>query len=427
MTTTAERPCSVSELADELRKALASGFARVFLEGEVSGWRVAASGHAYFTLKDAAAQISAVMFRSSYEACLHRHPGIEARLCDGVRLVVYGRVDVYAARGNCQFVVQVAKIAGEGELLQKYLELKAKLEREGLFDSSRKRPLPAVPRRIGIVTSESGAVIHDIFRVLSRRFPALEARLYPATVQGAGAAQSVIAGVDHFNSSGDWRADVLIIARGGGSFEDLFCFNDEALVRAVAGSAIPTISAVGHESDTTLCDFAADRRAGTPSMAAEIAVPRLADLKAELSRIAGVLLTSLRARYELHSQRVDGLADALTPALKMKVERYGAEVERLSAAMQPALALRAQRYGAEVERLSSALVTSLGAGVAAASSALSELAAKLKLLSPYGVLERGYSLTTDAAGAVVRSACDVKPGDILVTRLASGSVESVAR
>ncbi|MBQ6136529.1 MAG: exodeoxyribonuclease VII large subunit, partial [Kiritimatiellae bacterium] len=364
---------------------------------------------------------------SDFVAGRRRHPGIEARLCDGVRLVVYGRVDVYAARGNCQFVVQAAKIAGEGELLQKYLELKAKLEREGLFDSSRKRPLPAVPRRIGIVTSESGAVIHDIFRVLSRRFPALEARLYPATVQGAGAAQSVIAGVDHFNSSGDWRADVLIIARGGGSFEDLFCFNDEALVRAVAGSAIPTISAVGHESDTTLCDFAADRRAGTPSMAAEIAVPRLADLKAELSRIAGVLLTSLRARYELHSQRVDGLADALTPALKMKVERYGAEVERLSAAMQPALALRAQRYGAEVERLSSALVTSLGAGVAAASSALSELAAKLKLLSPYGVLERGYSLTTDAAGAVVRSACDVKPGDILVTRLASGSVESVAR
>lgn len=398
------KPYSVSSLTAELKATLEAKWTRICVEAEISGWRLYPSGHAYFTLKDSGAQISAVMFASSLARCKAKDA-----LKDGAKVLVYGNVSVYAPRGNYQLMVLAAKLVGEGDLMQKYLELKAKLEKEGLFSAARKRKLPFLPRRIGIVTSEAGAVIHDMCTVLTRRFPALEIRLYPCLVQGAEAPRTIIDGIRYFNgeamsSSLQWKADVLIVARGGGSFEDLFCFNDEALVREVAASAIPTISAVGHETDFTLCDFAADVRAGTPSIAAEIAVPVLSDLTAQLSTFNSQLATSLRSKGEFFAQRVDQMSDALAAALTVAQANAERRLERVRPRLLPALRLHLQRVESRLEN----------AG------------AKLKAYSPYGVLDRGYSLTTAADGSVVRDAEKVKPGDVLTTRLAKGTVESTA-
>ena len=389
------KPYSVSSLTAELKATLEAKWTRIYVEAEISGWRLYPSGHAYFTLKDSGAQISAVMFASSLARCK-----VKDALKDGAKVLVYGNVSVYAPRGNYQLMVLAAKLVGEGDLMQKYLELKAKLEKEGLFSAARKRKLPFLPRRIGIVTSEAGAVIHDMCTVLTRRFPALEIRLYPCLVQGEGAPATIIAGIRYFNS--DPWADLLIVARGGGSFEDLFCFNDEALVREVAASTIPTISAVGHETDFTLCDFAADVRAGTPSIAAEIAVPVLSDLTAQLSAFNSQLATSLRGKGEFFAQRVDQLSDALASSLTIAQANAERRLARVMPRLAPALKLHMQR----------------------AESRLQKAEAQLKAYSPYGVLERGYSLTTAADGSVVRDAKKVKSGDRLMTRLAKGVVES---
>ena len=392
------KPYSVSSLTAELKATLEAKWTRIYVEAEIGGWRLYPSGHAYFTLKDSGAQISCVMFSSSLARCKAK-----AGLKDGAKVLVYGNVSVYAPRGNYQLTVLAAKLVGEGDLMQKYLELKAKLEKEGLFDAARKRSLPYLPRRIGIVTSEAGAVIHDMCTVLTRRFPALEIRLFPCLVQGAEAPRTIIEGIRYFNS--DRWADLLIVARGGGSFEDLFCFNDEALVREVAASKIPTISAVGHETDFTLCDFAADKRAGTPSIAAEIAVPVLSDLTSQLSTLNSQLSTSLRSRGEFFAQRVDQLADALASALTIAQSNAERRLERLRPRLMPALRLHLQRIESRLENA----------------------AAKLKAYSPYGVLDRGYSLTMAADGSVVKDAKNIKVGDVLMTRFAKGEVESVVR
>ena len=392
-------PYTVSTLTAAINLALKARFpSHVYLEAEISGWRVYPSGHAYFTLKDEAAQVSAVMFRSSLDRCKAR-----AALKDGAKVLVYGDVSVYAARGNYQFIVLAAKLVGEGELMQRYLELKTKLAAEGLFESSRKRPLPYLPRRIGIVTSEAGAVIHDMCTVLTRRFPALEIRLFPSLVQGVEAPPTIIAGIDYFNRiDADWQADLIIVARGGGSFEDLFCFNDENLVRAVAASRIPVISAVGHETDYTLCDFAADRRAGTPSIAAEIAVPVLSDLVASLQAGDAKMVTALRNRGEYFAQRVDQLSDTLASALTLAHANARARLDRLRPRLEPLLKLRLQQVEAR----------------------LSNAATKLAAYSPFGVLERGYSLTTAADGSVVRDAAQLQAGDRITTRFSAGEVVS---
>ena len=402
------KPYTVSSLTAELKAALETKWSRIYVEAEISGWRMYPSGHAYFTLKDSGAQIPAVMFKTSYEACLRKHPGIGTQLKDGAKVLVYGNVTVYAPRGNYQLVVLAAKLVGEGDLMQRYLELKAKLEKEGLFDPARKRPLPFMPRRIGIVTSEAGAVIHDMCTVLTRRFPALEIRLYPSLVQGETAPAAIIAGIRYFNGEAapsplQWKADLLIVARGGGSFEDLFCFNDEALVREVAASKIPTISAVGHETDFTLCDFAADKRAGTPSIAAEIAVPLLADLKAQISDLKSTMVSALRGKGEFFAQRVDQLADALGASLKIAQANAERRLERIRPRLGPALKLHLQRAEARLQKAE----------------------AQLRAYSPYGVLERGYSLTTAADGSVVKDATSLKPGDQLTTRFSKGSAISV--
>lgn len=379
---TKENPISVTLLSAELKSAVERRFPRVFVSGEISGWKVYPSGHAYFTLKDDGAQISAVMFRSSLERCKSA-----AALKEGAKVLVYAGATFYPQRGNCQLVVYAAKMEGEGDLMRRYLELKAKLEAEGLFDPSRKRKIPFMPRRIGIVTSPAGAVIHDMCRVMSRRFPYVEIRLFPAVVQGDAAPASLVAGLEYFaeeaRRDGGWKAEVVIVGRGGGSFEDLFSFNDESLARAVAASPIPVISAVGHETDFTLCDFAADLRAGTPSMAAELAVPVAADILRRIASSRSSIASSLRGIYENGAQKID--------------------------------------YS--VERMARALSTM----VAGFESDLRTLDAKISLLSPYSVLERGYSITIDAQGKAVTSAATVKKGDILKTRLACGEIVSTAK
>lgn len=389
---------TVTSLTEGIRAALEKPFARIIVDGEISGWRRYPSGHCYFTLKDAGAQISAVLFKSSFERL-----AVRDGLKDGAKVSVFGNVSVYGPRGSYQITVLSAKLAGVGDLMQQYLALKEKLTKEGLFDAARKRPLPRMPRRIGIVTSEAGAVIHDMCTVLTRRFPNLEIRLFPCLVQGEAAPPTVIAGLAYFNAATDWRADLLIVARGGGSFEDLFCFNDESLVRAVAASQIPTISAVGHETDFTLCDFAADVRAGTPSIAAEIAVPVLADLQAQLATFGGQLAHALRGLGEFYAQRVDQLSDGLGASLTLALARAEHRLGALTPRLQPALTLCLQRAVARFEKAE----------------------AKLAAYSPYGVLERGYSLTTAADGAVVKDAAALKAGDTLVTRFAKGRATSV--
>jgi exodeoxyribonuclease VII large subunit len=374
-------PYSVSSLTAKLKSVLEGGFTRIYVEAEISGWKLYPSGHAYFTLKDSGAQIQAVMFASSLARCRAK-----AGLKDGAKVLVYGNVSVYAPRGNYQLTVLAAKLTGEGDLMQRYLELKERLGKEGLFDASRKRRLPWLPRRIAIVTSEAGAVIHDMCTVIMRRFPAVEVRLFPCQVQGAEAPSSIVRGIEYFNSQADgsgdggWRADVLVIARGGGSFEDLFCFNDETLVRAVAASRIPTVSAVGHETDFTLCDFVADVRAGTPSIAAETVVPVLSEISSRLSELNARLAASLRQKGEWFAQRTDHLDDSLAGALALCRQRLENRFSRAET--------------------------------------------RLALLSPYSVLERGYSLTVDEKGEVVKDSAVLRPGARITTRLCRGEVVS---
>jgi exodeoxyribonuclease VII large subunit len=393
-------PYTVSSLTDRLKHALESQFTKIYVEAEISGWKRYPSGHCYFTLKDSGAQISAVMFASAFARCRARES-----LADGAKVLVYGNITVYPPRGNYQLTVLAAKLVGEGDLMQRYLELKSKLEAEGLFERARKRELPFMPRRIGIVTSEAGAVIHDMCNVMSRRFPYVHIRLYPAQVQGSDAPRTLISGIEYFNmpAADGWKPDLLIIARGGGSFEDLFCFNDESLVRAVANSKVPVISAVGHETDFTLCDFAADVRAGTPSIAAEIAVPLYADIVARLETAARQSACSLRGRGEWFAQRLDHLSDSISAALFVALERAKMRLESASGRLEPACRLL----------------------LSEATSRLARAGESLRLLSPYGVLERGYSLTVDETGAVVRSASELKSGDRLLTRFAEGEASSV--
>lgn len=392
-----EKRYSVSLLTNGIKNAIEARYTSILVEGEISGWKIYPSGHAYFTLKDEGAQISAVMFASA----LARSPAA-AKFRDGDKIIVRANATVYPPRGNYQLVVTRAKLAGEGNLMQRFLELKNKLKAEGLFDRP-KKPLPFMPRRIGIVTSEAGAVIHDMKDVMTRRFPNVVIRLFPALVQGDEAPSSIIRGIEYFQSN--FNPDIIIVARGGGSFEDLFCFNDEALVRAVASSAVPIISAVGHETDHTLCDYAADVRAGTPSIAAEIAVPVKADIVQRIEKCREAMTVALQRKGEFFAQRLDHLSETMAQPLKLFCERATARFNQVAMAMVPAMNLQLERSTAR----------------------LNQSMARLDLLSPFGVLKRGYSITTASDGSVVRNAADLVSGDEIKTRVMNGEIVSVVK
>jgi exodeoxyribonuclease VII large subunit len=439
---TGPRIFGVTELVRSARLSLETRFGDVRVEGEVAGCRKSGPGHFYFCLKDREAQIDCVLF--SREANRLRIP-----LADGQLVRCRGRLTIYEGRGKFQFSVTAIEPAGAGLLAQAFEELKRKLTAEGLFAPERKRPLPFLPRRIGVVTSAGGAVIRDIVRVAHRRFP-VPILLAPTPVQGEGAALSITAALRAVAAVPD--VDVVILARGGGSAEDLWCFNDEGLARAIAACRVPVVSGVGHETDFTIADFVADRRAPTPSAAAEISVPVAADLLLELQvlgrrlaraalsevRSCRLLLERMSARLpaprrlvEQRRQALDDLASRAQTALRAGVRRRRDALRGLEARLlraHPQRRIADQR--ATLAQLERRLGTAATGRLSSRRRALEALEAKLQTLSPLSVLDRGYSLARRPDGQVVTLASDLRPGEALQVRFRDGEVgarvESVA-
>ncbi len=406
----------VSEITRLIKVALENEFGSLWVEGEVSNLRKPASGHLYFTLKDESAQISAVLFRGSQR-------GLRFELKDGLKVRVFGQVSVYEAGGQYQVIVRTVEEAGKGDLQAAFEALKKKLAAEGLFDAARKRPLPLLPRHVGIVTSPTGAAIRDILNVLGRRFPNLHVVISPARVQGEGAAAEIAAAIDLLNARGG--VDVMIVGRGGGSIEDLWCFNEEAVARAIARSAVPVISAVGHETDFTISDFVADVRAPTPSAAAEIVVGQKEAFEEKLANHSLRLARALRQQVLETRHRLLGAARSYVfrePAhlVRQFSQRLDGWLVRMAAGLQQAARAKAQRLDELGMRLAHRMTLRHGAS----RQDVRRLGSQLTALSPSAVLDRGFSITRLATGAIVRDANAVAMGDTLQTQVARGILES---
>jgi len=477
----------VSELTSRIAGLLEREFPDVWIEGEVSNYRPAQSGHLYFTLKDAGAQIRCVCFRDQAR-------GLKFRPEDGLQVILRGAIGVYEPRGEYQVYVSYIEPAGLGALQLAFEQLKKKLAAEGLFDEARKKPLPVLPRRIGVVTSPSGAAIRDILRVLKRRFPNVHLLLYPVKVQGEGAAGEIAAAVRYFNRAK--AADVLIVARGGGSLEDLWAFNEEIVARAIAASEIPVITGVGHETDFTIADFVADLRTPTPSAAAEIVVRSRQEFERHLTEserrlIDGMRYRILRARQQVQQlashrgfrqlellvrrrrQQVDDFSSSLAVGLRLRLAtirqrltraeaslggfdlRRRAEVMRRRIAQQQGallaaleriftrkrrqenlallrftaidLSARIARMRSAMEQRAALLRVGVDRALVAKRRLLQAAALQLDERSPLRVLERGYAIAYDAAGNVLRSPDQVNVGDDIALRLARGILDATVR
>ena len=367
----------------------------VAVRGEISNCKLHSTGHIYFTLKDEESEISAVMFRSAASR-------LSFALRNGMKVTVYGSVSVYEKSGKYQIYVNAVTNDGVGALYAEYERLRAKLAAEGLFDESRKRALPRFPKKIGIITSPTGAAIRDMINVTGRRYRAAELLIYPSLVQGAGAPESLRQGVEYLNA--DATCDVIIIGRGGGSIEDLWAFNDEALVRAVAASEIPIISAVGHETDFTLCDFAADRRAPTPSAAAELAVP---DTNALLQQLMG------------YADSIDGAIDGRVNKLSARLDAELKMIERSSP--EAKLRSKAEKLEALYNMMSVHITTKLDG----ARMSLAKSSAQISALNPLDVLARGYGAITDESGDILRSAKELEKDRRIKIYMSDGSADAV--
>jgi exodeoxyribonuclease VII large subunit len=409
---------SVAELDRAIKLALGGAFeAPVLVEGEVAGARLAPSGHVYFTLKDEdyEASIDAVAYRSSLT------PRGRSLVVDGARVRVRGRPTFWEPRGRLQLVVDRIAPAGRGAILEALERLKEKLAKEGLFDAERKRALPAEPRVVGVVTSSSGAVIHDICKVAFRRGGA-HILLADAMVQGPGATDSIRRALELLQRVRD--VDVIVVARGGGSADDLAAFNDEAVVRAVARCRVPVVSAVGHEVDVTLVDFAADARAATPSQAAEMVVPDASARRQLLNERRGRLLRAIRSRLDRSIADRARLAQALgDPRLTVASAQQKLDwlVARLSAVHPRAVIARNR---AELGPLAARAVAAMRARLEAKRAVLDSSGARLDAMSPLKVLGRGYAIATRADGRALRAAGDVSPGDAIDVRLHEGSLSA---
>jgi exodeoxyribonuclease VII large subunit len=407
---------TVSELTERIGEVLEDRFPAVWVEGEISNFYLHGSGHAYFTLKDADAQLRAVLFRT-------RMRRVKFEPTDGLHVLAFGAIEVYRQRGEISLVVELLEPKGLGALQLAFEQLKTRLAAEGLFDQARKRELPRFPRRIGIATSPTGAAIQDMLRVIGRRFGELNIAISPCKVQGDGAAEEIAQAIRDLNALGD--VDVIIVGRGGGSIEDLAAFNEEVVARAIAGSKVPVVSAVGHEVDFTIADFVADLRAPTPSAAAELVVREkqavvdaLAQLRARLERSAARPLRDLE-------RRVDELTVRLRRGLRGEVSharhRAALAIRALRAA-DPVARVRSDRH--RLEGLESRLIASFTRRCDRARSGLRAAVARLDSLSPLAVLGRGYSLTRTATGEFVRRAGQVKAGDDVQVLLQQGSLEA---
>lgn len=434
---------SVAVLTRKIRDLLERGVGEVWVEGEVSNLRRQASGHVYFTLKDATSQLACVMFAS--QAAQLRGMAF----ADGVQVQIFGQVTVYEARGNYQIIVRRVQERGVGALQARFEELKRRLSAEGIFD--RKRPLPKFPRRIGVVTSPTGAAIRDFLQILARRQKGIEIVIYPVRVQGKGAAAEIADAVRFFGEPvGIEPVDVIVVTRGGGSLEDLWEFNEEAVARAIAASPVPVVSAVGHEIDFTIADFAADLRAPTPSAAAEILSADAGELLDRLEHVATRLRRAVRGRLEAAVERVAGFrrtalfsepqrlllrcrqdldrsADDLAGRMASAVQSRRLVLERASGVLTAnSPARKISDAQARLEQARRTMGESTARSLAAARADLSRSAAVLGALSPTASLARGYTLTLAPDGSLIRSAHAVAPGQPLVTRFADGSVASIA-
>lgn len=429
---------SVAELTRRIKVTLEDEIGSVWVEGEISNLSRPASGHMYFTLKDADAQIRGAMFRGNMTA-------LKFSPRDGMKVRCQGELSVYEKRGEYQIIVRRIEEAGKGSLQEQFEKLKAQLQKEGLFDAARKRKLPVLPQRIGIVTSPTGAAIRDLLNILCRRFPNLHITLLPVKVQGEGSAQEVAAAIDLFNAMGS--TDVMIVGRGGGSLEDLWAFNEEVVARAVARSTIPVISAVGHETDFTICDFVADLRAPTPSAAAELVVQPKAVfeemLRVHARHLAGALskcALTLKNRYTRAAgsyvfrepghlvargrEQLLHIGERLAIRLRGAFEQRQQRVDELGMRLGHQLRLGGNAARQKTDRLAQAMLHVMRIQAQARRERLKRLEAQLRALGPVAVLERGYSITQSADGRVIRDAQDVKKGDRLVTRIAKGTVNS---
>ena len=406
----------VSELTRQIKSVLEKSFGTLWIEGEMSNFRQPASGHCYFTLKDERAQSSAVLFQGNQR-------GLKFDLRDGLLVQAYGEISVYEPGGNYQILVRKLEESGKGTLQARFEALKEKLDREGLFDTERKQALPLLPRRVGVVTSATGAAIRDILNVMERRFPNLHIVVAPVRVQGQGAAVEIAEAIADLNALGG--LDVLILGRGGGSLEDLWCFNEEVVARAIVKSELPVISAVGHEIDVTISDFVADLRAATPSAAAELVVGRkrafeefLNARQVELVRVLRERLLRERNRL-LQARGSEGLRDP-----RSLIAQYVQGVDALALRMEHAVS-GGLRGG--VTRLDELLVRgrhALEMCHEGSKQNLKRFEVQLHALNPLRVLERGYSVTTDVKQNILTDGRNLMPGDQLTTRFAHGVVES---
>jgi exodeoxyribonuclease VII large subunit len=414
---------SVSELTWVIRTAIEQGLPNeIWIEGEVSNLRKQSSGHQYFTLKDSTAQLSCVLFA---------RPGLWRRpfnLADGMQVRTRGRITVYEARGQYQLNVQHVEAAGAGLLQARFEALKRKLDAEGLFDPDRKRPIPRFPSTVAIITSPSGAALRDMLNIIARRAPWLRVIVSPARVQGEGAASEILAALNELNATdrnGLPRPDVIVLARGGGSVEDLLEFNDESLARSVAASPIPVISAVGHEIDFSICDFAADLRAPTPSAAAEIVAPDGADLIRRLALLSARIERETRQQIDTALQRADLTAESLTRTARERLVSLRAWLTEKSASLRehrPDQVIRLRRHS--LTSLASSLTQSFQHTFARRKERLQRIANHLRLLSPESTLQRGYTITTADSGTIIIAADAVSPGQRLTTRTAKGEIVS---
>ena len=387
---------TVTQLTSQIKGLLEGTFADVWVAGEISNLNIPQSGHAYFTLKDEQSQVRAVLFRSAQRF-------LKFTLQHGIQVICRGRVSVYEVRGEYQLIVDYIEPKGVGALQLAFEQLKAKLEKEGLFALEHKRPLPLLPTRIGVVTSPTGAAIRDILRVIKRRHPRMHILIYPVPVQGPEAAPAIIEALRHFNR--ERAVDVLIVGRGGGSLEDLWAFNEEVVARAIHASAIPVISAVGHETDYTIADFVADLRAPTPSAAAEMVVESEESFQNFIDGLASRLVRSLRQHLDL-------------------ARRTLREFTRLLVDPRRVLEQQSQR----VDELTARLATGLRHHLKRDRARLASLSAGLDHLNPLAILSRGYSITKKMpGGAVLKDAAEVSPGDVIHTRFHRGEILSIVK
>ena len=428
---------TVSRLTTLLRGVLEENFEQLWVQGEISNLSYPSSGHCYFTLKDSGAQLRCVMFKSAVK-------NLKFRLTDGMALIARGRISVYDQRGEYQLVCEYMEPAGIGALQAAFVQLKEKLALDGLFDAAHKMTMPRFPRKIGVVTSPTGAAIHDILHVLKRRFASLDVLLYPVRVQGEGAALEIARAIDEMSRLAE--VDVVIVGRGGGSLEDLWAFNEEVVARAVYRSKIPVISAVGHETDWTICDFVADLRAPTPSAAAELVISSADELRHQIEALSHRLCRSLEtllANYDhrlgglrraLHdprtmlghlAQRMDDLTGRLDMGLTVAVSRRRDRFERLQAALQysdPKVMVDALRQ--RLELLSVRAEHCLSQRLEAVRQEFGDNSARLEVLSPLKTLARGYAIATyGGAGAVVTDAGSVAVGERLLLKLYKGQLQ----